>query len=126
MEGHPSAQLEVVIDDDALYRRLAPGWINDDGTVNSAAYKLNGKPANRFSVDLARLTTPEATASGRPGFGVGQFYARDVRVLEFEVWHDPEDGNDAHCTVDGTNDRIKCRALAKQTTVLLFPQPNTL
>jgi hypothetical protein len=53
--------LEQIADDDLLFRRLAPLHVNPDGTVNSAAFKLRGHPAPQVSVDLARLTTPEAT-----------------------------------------------------------------
>ena len=117
-------QLEVVADDDLVYRRLAREWINADGSVNSAAYKLHGKPTNRFSVDLARLTTPEETAARaeRPGFGVGRLRVADLRAQEFEVRHAPEQGNYAHCQVEGSNDRRKCRTLAALTELIIDPR----
>jgi len=47
--------LEVIADDDELFRRLAPMMVKRDGTVSSVAYEKNGQPDNE--VDLARLTT---------------------------------------------------------------------
>jgi hypothetical protein len=114
---------EAIRDEDALSRRLGPDSINPDGTVNSNAYKLGGKPASTFSVDLARLTTPEESIgrAPRPGFGLGVIPAGVLRQLGFTVRHAPEGGNDAHCQVEGPASRQSCRLLAEATRVLIPP-----
>lgn len=114
---------DAIDDFDELYRRLAPGWVKPDGTVASVAYKRGGLPENEISVDLARLTTPAATLSGRPNFGIGVFVAAMPRSLGFEVFHDPELDNYAHSVIRGDNSKPKCRLLAEKTAVLLPPRP---
>jgi hypothetical protein len=116
---------EEIGGDDELYRRLAPGHLNPDGTVNSAAFKVRGRPDPRISVDLARLTTPEEVLAraSRPGFGLGVLAARVPRSLGFTVRPDPLPDNLAHALIEGENDRAKCRLLARATRVLVLPQP---
>ncbi|MGH2352824.1 MAG: hypothetical protein ACRDJN_14545 [Chloroflexota bacterium] len=121
-----------VADEDLLYRRLSWAQVNPDGTVNSSAYKTpsrerrsRGEYDISISVELARLTTPEATLShaNRPGGGVGMLIARDPRRLGFEVRHDPLPDNDAHALIEGENNRGKSRQLAHMTKLLIAPQP---
>lgn len=90
-------RVELIADDDLLYRRLAPLHVKPDGSVNSAAFKLRGHPGPHVSVDLARLTTPQATLARapRPGFGLGVLLARDPRSLHLTVHHDPLPANPA-------------------------------
>lgn len=113
----------AIADDDALYRRLAPGHIDPDGSVNSAAFKLRGRPDFSISVDLAKLTTPEEALARapRPEFGLGVLLARDARALGFSVRPDPLPGNPAHALIEGPNDRAKCRRLARATHVRIEP-----
>lgn len=116
-------EIEEIADDDQLYRRLVSFHINPDGTVNSAAFKLRGKPDPSLSVDLARLSTPEETASrpGTPGFGVGVLEASGPRSIGFQVRHDPFPDNPAHSLIEGENTKQKCRRLAEFTTVIISP-----
>lgn len=113
--------VEAVLDDDELYRRLAREHVNEDGTVNSAAYKLRGRPDLGISVDLARLTTPQQVIASHPHAGVGVLVARVPRSMGFDVRHDPLPDNPAHCLIEGENTRAKCRLLAEATTVLIPP-----
>ncbi len=85
------AETEEIADDDELYRRLAPGHVDPDGSVNSAAFKVRGRPDLHISVDLARLTTPEVALARAPrsGFGLGVLVARVPRSLGFSVRRDP-------------------------------------
>jgi hypothetical protein len=54
----------TVNDDDLLYRRLAPSHVrHKDGTVNSTAYKFDGKPDQHISDELAKVTTAEECAA---------------------------------------------------------------
>lgn len=92
------------------------------GRVNSSAYVTNRKPDNEISVDLARLTTPEATLRGRPDFGIGSILAGAARRLEFDVVHDPLEDNPAHTLIRGENSRLKCRLLAEETIVIRPPR----
>lgn len=126
MEG---SEIVEIADDDGLYRRLGPNHFYPDGTVNSNAYKFNGKPAPSISVDLGRLTTPAealARAGGRPGWGLGELMAATPRSLEFSVEHDPnpevEPLNVAHSLIRGENSRKKCQILALNTSVRIAPE----
>ena len=116
--------LEEIANDDELYRRLAPGHVDLDGSVNSAAFKVRGRPDLRISVDLARLTAPNAalTRAPRPGFGLDALAARAPRSLAFSVRHDPLPDNPAHALIEGDNDKTKCRLPARATRVLVSPR----
>jgi hypothetical protein len=113
---------QVAIDnDDALYRRLAPHCIKPGNAISSAAFKTRNQWDTQISVDLARLTTPHqclAMVANRPGFKLGRFVARVPRSLGFEVRHDPQPDNPAHCIIRGANDEHKSRAMASQMTIV--------
>jgi len=110
-------------DDDFLFRRLAPNHLYPDGTVNSNAYKLDGKPDPEISVDLAKLTEEvEALArAGRPGFRLGLLQVRDIRSRGLTIRHDPTEENPAHCVIEGNNSKAICRKLAEITSVTVPP-----
>ena len=123
------AAIVDVEDDDELYRRLAPNHVNADGSVNSVAFMHNWQPADRLSVDLARLTTPKDSldrAGGREGFKLGVLSATSPRSLGFAVTHDPTPENHSHSVIAGANDKEKCRRLALATVVLAVPNDATL
>ena len=87
-------------DDDWLYRRLHAACFKKDGSVSSVAFMTNNFPDGQASVDLARLTTPEASVN-REGKGrrkLGQLQARGPRALGLEVVHDPLDDNESRCS----------------------------
>lgn len=113
-------------DDDLLYCRLAPSHVRPrDGTVNSNAYKFNGKPDSHISVELARMTTAQecAARAGRPGFGTGTLRVEDVRALGFKVIHDGE-GTPAHALIEpisGENTADLCSQLADITSIEIMP-----
>lgn len=102
-------------DDDVLYRRLARHQINRDGSINSSAFKRGGIYETNISVDLARLTDPQASVdrAARPGFRLGAFLAAHPRHLGFRVEHDPREDNPSHTLVLGDNDQEISRALAR-------------
>lgn len=116
--------LEEIADEDELYRRLAPGHVDLDGSVNSAAFKVRGRPDLHISVDLARLTAPDAALARapRPGFGLGVLVAGAPRSLGFFVRRDPLPDNPTHALIEGDNDKTKCRPLARATRVLVAPR----
>jgi hypothetical protein len=118
--------LEQIADDDLLYRRLAPLHVNPDGTANSAAFKLRGYPDPQVSVDLARLTTPEATLARAPraGFGLGALVAGDPRSLGLSVRHNPLPNNRAQALIEGQrpDDKQSARRLAEMTRILVLPR----
>ena len=67
----------TVDDEDHLYRRVFPYHIVDR-RVSTAAFKdRRKKPLNKFSTDLARLTTPEEclARSELPGLRLISFLA---------------------------------------------------
>ncbi len=115
--------LEIVDDDDELYRRLAPDFVKSDGTVSSAAFKRGKVPDPEVSVDLARLTTPDETLrrANRLHHGIGVLIARVPRELGLTVRHDPVEGNPAHAVIEGQTSREQPRLLAEQTRILKHP-----
>ena len=112
-----------VADSDDLYRRILPYHIKPDGAVSSAAFKdRRGRPLQRFSVDLARLTTPEeCVGRAGPGFRLITFRAGAARALGFRVWHEPEGGSHAHCHVEGENSNETCYDLAASSWPVEVP-----
>jgi hypothetical protein len=120
------ARLENIEDDDLLYRRLPPRSVTLDGRVLRTAYMLNGKPDPEISVNLARLSSPEATAASQRGRGrgAGELATRvPRRDLGLTVVHDPdhEQGNDAQCLIIGATSRSQCQTLADATLARIPP-----
>jgi hypothetical protein len=110
----------AVADEDLLYRRIFAQFVRSDGRLSSAAFKVNSRPDHEISVDLAKLTTPEASVdrAGRPGFLLGQLVAGEARNLGFAIRHDPVAGNPAHALITGENSNSLCRALAGLVTIV--------
>jgi len=107
-----------------LFKRLPPIAVNADGTVNSAAYKLDKKPNPEPSLDLGRKTNGPYDALARapkPGYGIGSITVKDIRDCGCDVEYRPEGGNDAHCVILGNKDRATARALAEKTKVIIDP-----
>jgi hypothetical protein len=109
----------AVSDDDFLYRRISlKGQLNPDRTVNSNAYKKNGKPDREVSVDVATLSTvresllrvPDTTA-----FTIGILQTRSVRELGLTVVHQPTEENPSHTVILGNASKGNCRDLANAT-----------
>jgi hypothetical protein len=109
-----------IVDDDFLYRRLGPDHLNPDGTVNSNAYKLGGRPDPEPSVHLARLTSEAEALAKAPGprFRLGLLRAGDVRGLGFVVRHAPTEEDPSHSVIQGNDRKATCRQLAKLTIPL--------
>ena len=63
-----------IFDEEELYRRIPEMFFKQNGKVSSAAFQ-NTTGTEDMSVDLARMTTPETTALGKPDFGVAVFTA---------------------------------------------------
>ncbi len=118
----------AIQDSDELFRRIVKNHLYPDGTVNSNAFKNSGKPSSQTpvnlkqSVDLARLTTIQASAARKPGCGVGQLVAGVPRAHGLQVNHDPEPANPSHSVIAGGFTKAMCRALATATSVVLQPQ----
>lgn len=78
------------------------------------------------SVDSERLAGDRAVASrgarGHGSWGVGRITLGAVREIgEGDVSHDPEPGNDAHCTLTVRGARARALALVCEVTV----EPNS-
>ena len=111
-------------EDDILYRRLAiKGHLNEDGSVNSNAFKLRGKPDPEISVDLAKLTTREDSIkrAKRSDACIGILRVRDIRSMGLRVAHKPTPENPAHCVIEGNKSKSNCRDLAKLITEIYKP-----
>lgn len=106
--------------DDELYRRLAPSHIRDNGTVNSAAFKLSDVYETEISVDIAKLTDPQTSVNraGRAGFRLAAVQSKHPVELGFRIVPDPVPGNDAHPLLMGRNDKRISRVLAAKCRVV--------
>lgn len=118
----------VAIDDaDELYRRITSFQLNPDDTVNSAAFKLRGKPDPSLSVELAKRTTVTECRDrpNRPALGVAILVAAAPRTLGLAVDHDPcppeEPTNVAHALIIGASTKQQLRAMVAAATALLVP-----
>jgi hypothetical protein len=115
-----------VPDADTLHRVITPAaaaaWF-PNGLLSSAAFSF---PV--FSVDIARLSTPEQTLARWPvGSGIVGFNCGQARQLGFDARHEPEHGNGAHANVYNdfpTNERKRrARQLAAACAVVVAPVP---
>jgi hypothetical protein len=107
-----------ISDDDFIFRRLSPtGHLNPDGTVNSNAFKKNGKPDPEISVDLSRLASVREAMSRAPNdtFRIGILHVAAVRALGFQVRHSPTDEDPAHSLIEGNQTKAHCKLLAEKT-----------
>jgi len=118
-----AVQLEVIDDDDELYRRLARHHIKENGQVSSAAFKRGKDPDPEISVNLARLMTYNEMLrrANRPDQGVGVIVAHVPRRLGLTVRHDPVESNLAHSVIEGQTTREQPRLLAEATQILKYP-----
>ncbi len=120
-------QMIEIADEDDLFRRIVSWQMNPDGTVNSGAFKLQGKPDPSASVELAKLTTAEACLqrAGKPGLGVAALQARVPRAFGLEVRHDPypkeDPTNEAHALIIGASTKEQIRKLAQNARVVIPP-----
>ncbi len=115
--------MEVIDDDDDLYRRLIPTSVNRHGAVSRGAfYRAGMEPDPEISVNIARLSSPEATLTGGPpGSGIGVIRAGLARTTGLQVRHAPVEGNDAHALIVGASTRDHCSLLAEGTRVVIPP-----
>lgn len=116
-------QIEVVVVSDRLYRRLPAETIRN-GKAGRGAYYFQGEPDPSISVDLARLTTPDATRLRAPRperFGVGEISASVPLRLGLTVRHDPTRDNPAHSLIEGATTRAICQTLADHTSIVIMP-----
>jgi hypothetical protein len=114
---------EIIEDKDDLYRRVHFMTIKDNGDVSSAAFQ-NQKGTDEMSVDLGRLTTPQATTLGDPSYGVASLKAGLARSLGQDVFHHPEGGNCAHSTVKGHKPPPIRKQLRDGSKLVLSPGPS--
>jgi hypothetical protein len=123
---------EEITGADDLYRRLVPdGHIRHGQVLFSAFLKRrepgekHGQPDPALSVNLARLSSPEATLAQapRPGFGVAVFSAGIPIEMGLTVRHAPEAVNPAHTLVEGLSSLEECQRLANACTILIPPNP---
>ena len=120
----PSLSIAVIAIDDRLYR-CSPRETVRNGNLSRGAYHFRGEPDPSVSVDLARLTTPEAVRqrAARPErLGVGELLARIPLKLGLTVKPDPVADNPAHCLIEGAITRAIYQTLADHTVVVLLPQ----
>lgn len=118
-------KVELILDEDDLYRRVPEMYFKESGKISTAAFQ-NTTGTNDMSVDLARLTTPQATALNNPKFGVASFRAGFARRNNQKVFNDPEPENPAHSIVRGRKTGSFRRKLVEQSIVIVWPSKEFL
>ncbi len=109
-----------VLDDDELYRRISPMWLEyyrKKGRLSSAAFKP--LKDHNLSVDIARLTSQEITLRDYHDHGLASLITRFIRSIDLDVIHIPTDNNPAHADIIGTITRAIARQLAEVAIILL-------
>jgi hypothetical protein len=118
-----------ITDEDFLYRRFsileepsyAVFWKLDNGRKipSSAAFKT--KPnEDGLSVNIAALTTPEATVGNVEEFGVAEISASTPINLGYICEHNPQTDNDAHALIVGDTKPIAKKLSKAITQVFQF------
>lgn len=113
--------IEEILDEDDLYRRFRNEYLDNDGNLSSAAFQ-NTTGTDDMSVDLARLTIPERTASDNEIYGVAIINAGFARSNNQIVIHTPLEDNNAHSTVRGKKSRRIKKKLAESAHIILKPK----
>ena len=119
----------TISDADFLYRRFsisdepnyAVFWKLDNGRKipSSAAFKT--KPnEDGLSVNIAALTTPEATVGNAEEFGVAEISASIPINLGYHCEHNPQPDNDAHALIVGDTKPIAKKLSKAITQVFQF------
>ncbi len=114
---------------DFLYRRFsildepnyAVFWKLDNGRKipSSAAFKT--KPnEDGLSVNIAALTTPEATVGNAEEFGVAEISASTPIGLGYECKHNPQPDNNSHALIVGDTKPIAKKLSKAITQVFQF------
>jgi len=112
---------ESIRPDDPLFRRIRRVHIVD-GRVHRTAYYVRGGPDAHASADLARLTSPDASAArGKQGTGVGVVLAEAAISQGLAVRHDPEPDWYPHSLIEVITSKQHCILLAEATEVVLNP-----
>lgn len=116
--------MEPIAASDLLYRRLHPNTVSR-GVIESSAFNDD---SGDVSVDLARLTTPEASVARAKGPGYGLAVIRAAIPLEegLTVLPDPLPENPAHALIIGVRTRQQRRRLARAAELLIPPAPLTV
>lgn len=111
--------MEIISESDQLYRRIHPS----DMTEDRASSKAFNDSTGQVSVDLVRLTTPEASVARArgPGYGLAMINASVLMEMGLQVIHDPTPDNPAHSLIVGVRTRAQRKLLAKAATMVIFP-----
>ncbi|MDY0344263.1 MAG: hypothetical protein RBR28_11870 [Lentimicrobium sp.] len=114
---------------DFLYRRFsikdepnyAVFWklVNGSKVPSSAAFKTK-QNENGLSVNIAALTTPEATVKNSKEFGVAEISASTPIKLGYLCKHNPQPENDAHAIIVGDTKPIAKKLSKAITQVFRF------
>jgi len=114
----------TITDADFLYRRFsildepnyAVFWKLDNGRKipSSAAFKTKSNE-DGLSVNIAALTTPQATVGNAQEFGVAEISASTPISLGYDCIHNPQPENDAHALIVGDTKPI-AKKLSKAIT----------
>jgi len=113
-----------ITDSDFLYRRFsildepnyAVFWKLDNGRKipSSAAFKTKLNE-DGLSVNIAALTTPQATVGNPEEFGIAEISASTPIGLGYDCIHNPQPENEAHALIVGDTKPI-AKKLSKAIT----------
>lgn len=120
---------EPILDSDDLLRRVPfdiidPVYIRPDQTVTSMAFvlrKIDGILEDGLSVEVARLTTPQASINDIKKFRLYAIKASYVRQINLDCVHNPLSNNYAHALIVGEIKKSKSKQLSLGATRVRFP-----
>lgn len=109
-----------VKDEEYILRRIVihPSHIKEDGSISSAAFRLNKNDIDGLSINIKHLTTYQLTVVNSKKYRVAELKAAIPRSLELDVIHDPVEGNDAHGLITGSITKSKSRQLSRNAVFI--------
>jgi hypothetical protein len=110
--------------DDQLWRRIPPRhWIDCPGEhCRPSSQTYEDDEDGSLSVDIGRLTTPEAILVGHDGYAVASFTAGLARECGLTVVGDPQPLDPAHALVMGNKSGSRRKALVRGSVWVVPPQ----
>ena len=121
----------TIRDEDALWRRLLPGWIHLSATgdvlISSVAFK--DRRSGELSVHLAALADQRRVLAFRPGDGLAELLARIPRSVGCPIVRDPDPDDPSHALICSSRTHGKLRVakeMAKSARLLVKPEGNSV
>ena len=114
---------DIIKDDDRVLRRARftnPGYVRQDMTVTSFAFKLR-KGESGLSVDIERLTTYSKSINDPAQYRLFGVIVVEIKAAGVDCIHKPEVDNYAHAEIVGNITNSVSSKLAKAAVYIYYP-----